>query len=76
MGRPAVNLTGRLHPENMAVRGINISLRVIELRNKKGTYSAVFKAVQGKLLCFKFNMDTCHHFYNEFTSQKIFFSWA
>jgi hypothetical protein len=40
---PAVNPTRRLHPEKY------ISLEwVIELQTKKGSYLAVFKAVEGK----------------------------
>jgi hypothetical protein len=42
--------------KNISVSGINISLRVIDLRVKKGSYSAVFKAARGKILCFKFNL--------------------
>jgi hypothetical protein len=37
--------------------GINIPLRSIGVLEKKGCYSAVFKGVEGKLLCFKFNME-------------------
>jgi hypothetical protein len=36
--------------KNISFWGINISLRVIELRKKKGSYSAGFKAVEEKLL--------------------------
>jgi hypothetical protein len=35
----------------LTVLDINISLRVIELSKKKGSYSAVFEAFKGKLLC-------------------------
>jgi hypothetical protein len=40
----------------MAVWGINISLRVIDWRKKKGSYLTVFKAAEEKILCLKFNL--------------------
>jgi hypothetical protein len=42
--------------KNISVWSINISLRSIDLRKKKGSYSAVFKAAEGKILCLKFNL--------------------
>jgi hypothetical protein len=43
--------------KNVSFWGINILLRVIELRKKKGSYSAVFEAVENKLWCLKFNLE-------------------
>jgi hypothetical protein len=36
---------------------VNILLRVIELDKKKGSYLAVFKDVERKLWCLKFNQE-------------------
>jgi hypothetical protein len=73
---PAVNPTGRLHPEKISVWGINISLRVIDWREMKGSYSAVFKAVEGKILCLKFNHGAGLQSYRKIASRKIYQSWA
>jgi hypothetical protein len=37
--------------KNISVWGINISLRVIELRKKNGSYKSVLESFKGKLLC-------------------------
>jgi hypothetical protein len=42
-------LQGNWTKENISVWGINISLRVIELLQKKGSYSAIFEGVDRKL---------------------------
>jgi hypothetical protein len=52
--------------------GINISLWVIELAEKKGSYMAVFERVEGKLLCFIFNLEAGRQSYREIALQKIF----
>jgi hypothetical protein len=59
-----------------SVRGKNISLRVIDLRKKKGFYSAVFKAVEEKILCLKFNLGAVRQSYKKIASKKIYQSGA
>jgi hypothetical protein len=54
--RPSI-LQGDCNHQNILSRALNISLWVIELRKKKGSYSSVFKTVEGKLLCLKFNLN-------------------
>jgi hypothetical protein len=49
------------------VWGINISLWVIELPEKKGSYSAVFERVEGKLLYLIFNLEPCRQSYRKIT---------
>jgi hypothetical protein len=46
-GRPSI-LQEDCIQKNVSVWGINISLRVIDLRKKKGSYSAVFISSYGK----------------------------
>jgi hypothetical protein len=63
--------------KNISVWGINISLRVIDLcKKKKGSYLAVFKAVEGKILCLKFNIGAGHQSYRKIASRKIYQSGA
>jgi hypothetical protein len=50
---------------NNLVVGINISLRVIELLKKNGSYSAIFKRVEGKLLFLKTNLETGRQSYRK-----------
>jgi hypothetical protein len=50
--------------------GINISLRVIELPEKKGSYSAIFELVEGKLLFIIFNMEAGRQSYRKIAWQK------
>jgi hypothetical protein len=50
--------------------GINISLRVIELPEKKGSYSAIFELVEGKLLFIIFNMEAGRQSYRKIALQK------
>jgi hypothetical protein len=54
-GRPSI-LQEDCIQKKISVWGINISLRVIYWREMKGSYSAVFKAVKGEILCLKFNL--------------------
>jgi hypothetical protein len=58
------------------VWGINISLRVIDLRKKKGSYLAVFKAVMEKILCLIFNLGAGRQSYRKIASRKIYQSGA
>jgi hypothetical protein len=60
--------------KNISVWGINISLRVIDLRKKKGSYSAsaVFKAVEEKILGLKFNLRAGCQSYRKIASRKIY----
>jgi hypothetical protein len=55
-GWPSI-LQGDCNPEKCIIWGINILLPVIELRKKKGSYLAVFEAVERKRWCFKFNLE-------------------
>jgi hypothetical protein len=55
---------------NNLVVGINISLRVIELLKKNGSYSAIFKRVEGKLLFLKTNLETGRQSYRKIALQK------
>jgi hypothetical protein len=50
-------LQGECIPKKISFSAINISLWVIELRKKNGSYSVIFKAIEGKLLCLKFNLE-------------------
>jgi hypothetical protein len=68
---PAVNPTRRLHPEKYISLGYKHLLRVIELQAKKGSYSAVFKAVEGKILLLKFNLWACRQSYRKIASRKV-----
>jgi hypothetical protein len=52
-----------------SVQGVNFSLQVIYFW-KKGSYSAVFKAVQAKLLCLKFNLEAVRKSCREIASIK------
>jgi hypothetical protein len=62
--------------KNISVWGINILLRVIDLWKKKGSYSAVFKAVEGKILGLKFNLGAGCQSYRKIASRKIYQSGA
>jgi hypothetical protein len=62
--------------KNISVWGINISLGLIDLREKKDSYSAVFKAVMGKMLCLKFNLGAGRQSYKKIASRKIYQSGA
>jgi hypothetical protein len=57
---------------NISILGINISLLVIELPEKKGSYLAIFERVEGKLLCLIFNLEAGRQSYRVITLQKIF----
>jgi hypothetical protein len=74
-GRPSI-LQEDCIQKNISVWSINISLRVIELQTKKGSYSAVFKAVEGKILCSKFNLGASRLSYKKIASRKIYQSRA
>jgi hypothetical protein len=89
-GRPSI-LHRDYITKKISVSGINISLWVIELPEKKGSYSAVFERVEGKMLCLIFNLkagtiisrstldvtfDMGRQSYREIALQKIFQSWA
>jgi hypothetical protein len=69
-------LKGDCNPEKCIIWGINISLQVIELRKKKGSYSAVFKAVERKLWCFKFNLEDGLQSYREIAIQINISAWG
>jgi hypothetical protein len=62
--------------KNISVLGINILLRVIELQTKKGSYSAVFKAVEVKILRLKFNLGARRQSYRKIAFRKIYQSGA
>jgi hypothetical protein len=62
--------------KNISVQGINISLRVIELQKKKGSYSSVLESFEGKALCLKFNLEDGQQFYREISPRKIYQSGA
>jgi hypothetical protein len=62
--------------KNISVWGINISLWLIDLGEKKGSYSAVFKAVEEKILCLKFNLGAGCQSYRKIASRKIYQSGA
>jgi hypothetical protein len=53
-----------------------MSLRVIELLKKRGSYSAVFKAVKQKLLCLKFHLEASCKSNREIATRKKDQSWA
>jgi hypothetical protein len=53
-------------------RYINISLWVIELPGKKGSNSAVFERVEGKLLCVIFDLEAVPQSCREITLKRIF----
>jgi hypothetical protein len=56
--------------KNISVLGINISLRVIDLRERRVPIRAVFKAVEGKILCLKFNHGAGRQSYRKIASRK------
>jgi hypothetical protein len=58
--------------KNILVWGINILFRVIELRKKKGSYSAVFEAVEGKPSYLTFNLETSRQSYKVIACRKIY----
>jgi hypothetical protein len=60
-----------LNPEKNSVWGINISLWVLELRKKKGSYWADFEAVEGKLMCLKFNLEASLQSNRKIASTKL-----
>jgi hypothetical protein len=62
--------------KNISVWGINIWLWVLELRKKKGSYWAVFEAVEGKLLCLKFNLEASLQSNKEDCIQKNISVWG
>jgi hypothetical protein len=62
--------------KNISFWSINISLWVIDLRKKKGSYSSVFKAVEEKILCLKFNLGAGRQSYRKITSINIYQSGA
>jgi hypothetical protein len=61
---------------NISLWGINLSLRVIQLREKKGSYSDIFEGNEGKLLCLIFNLEAGSQSYREIALQKIILSGA
>jgi hypothetical protein len=65
-------LPGDLIPKYILIGGINISLRVIELRKKNGFYLAVYKRVLRKLLCAQIYLETGCQSNREIAIQKIF----
>jgi hypothetical protein len=60
--------------KNISFWCINISLRVIELRKKKGSYSAIFEVVKRKLFRLKFNLEACVQSYGEIATRKKYIS--
>jgi hypothetical protein len=62
--------------KNISFWSVNISLRVIDLRKKKGSPSAVFKAVEGKILFLKFNFGDGCQSYRKIASRKTYQSEA
>jgi hypothetical protein len=62
--------------KNISVRSINISLWVIELRKKKGSYLSGLELFEEKLLSLKFNLEDGRQFYKEISSRKIYQSRA
>jgi hypothetical protein len=62
--------------KNISVYGINISLLLIDLRKKKGSYSAVVRAVEAKILCLKFNLGASRQSDKKIASRKIYQSRA
>jgi hypothetical protein len=73
---PAVNPTGRLHPEKYICLGHKHLAPGNRFAWKKGSYSAVFKAVEGKILCLKFNLGAGCQSYRKIASRKIYQSGA
>jgi hypothetical protein len=59
-----VNAKGK----NISVLDINILLRIIELREKNGSYSAVIERIKGKLMCLIFKLESRCQSYREFAS--------
>jgi hypothetical protein len=51
--------------KNISVWGLNILLWVIELPEKKGSFSAIFEGVDGKFLCRIFNLKAGSQSYRE-----------
>jgi hypothetical protein len=74
-GRPSIIQEDCIQ-KNISVWGIKISLPVIDLRKKKGSYSAVFKAVEKKKLYLKFNLGAGCQSYRKIASRKIHHSGA
>jgi hypothetical protein len=68
-GWPSI-LQGDCNPEKCIIWGINILLLVTELRKKKGSYTAVFEAVERKLWCLKFSLEAGLQSYREIAIQK------
>jgi hypothetical protein len=58
--------------KNISVGGINISLWVIELRKKNGSYSSVLESFEGKSFCLKFNLEDGQQFYRDISPRKIY----
>jgi hypothetical protein len=42
------------------------------MRKKKGSYSDIFKGVEGKLFCSKFKLEFGHQFFREIALEKYF----
>jgi hypothetical protein len=74
-GRPSI-LQEDCIQKNISVWGINISLRLIDLREKKDSYLDIFKAVEEKILCLKFNLGAGCQSYRKIASRKIYQSGA
>jgi hypothetical protein len=70
-GRPSI-LQRDYIEKNILVPGINISFWVIELPGKKGSNSAVFERVEGKLLCIIFDLEAVPQSCREITLKRIF----
>jgi hypothetical protein len=65
-------LPGDCITKNISIGGINISLRVIELRKKNGFYLAIYKRVERKLLCLQIYLETGRQSNREIALQNIF----
>jgi hypothetical protein len=67
---PSLILQGDCIKKKISVLGKNMSLRVIELLKKRGSYSAVFKAVKQKLLCLEFHLEASCKSNREIATRK------
>jgi hypothetical protein len=75
--RFAINPTARLSYENYFSMGYEHLVSGNSCcRKKKGFYSSVFKEVETKLFCLKYNLEVGHQSYNKIALQKLFYSEA
>jgi hypothetical protein len=74
--RPAVNPTGRLHHEKDIILGHKHVAPGNIIAEKEWFLFGFFKAIKGKLVCLKFNLEAGRQSYREIASRKRYYSGA